>query len=451
MTVSSAQNKVSYAGDGSTTVFSVPFLFQANGDITAILRDANGAETTWVEGTDYTLTGAGNPSGGTLTATTVPGSGEKLTIKRVVSLTQETDYPEGGQFPAQSHEDALDRGTMADQQLQEQIDRGVKLKATSALSDIELPEPGADELIKWNSAGTGLETKKVADISAITLPVAVADGGTGGTDAPTARTNLGVPPTTRAINSGDGLSGGGDLSADRALALDIAALTALTAPATGDEVPVEDVSVPGRRKITLADLLKVVNALTEDTAPDTAADFLLEYDASVGVAKKVLMSKVGGGGSILVATPGVTEDATEVSTTSTIPDDDTIPQSGEGAAYTQLDTTYTPAATANILIIDVLVWGAWSSTNGHIFAALFKDADAGALRASMARIHSTFDLQGLHVRHKMVAGTTAAIAFKVRFGPGNPGAGTMFINRDGDGNILGGALQSSMIIKEYTP
>ena len=157
MTVSSAQNKVSYAGDGSTTVFSVPFLFQANADITAILRDGQGAETTWVEGTDYTLLGAGDPSGGTLTATTAPASGEKLTIKRVVSLTQETDYPEGGQFPAQAHEDALDRGTMADQQLQEQIDRTVKLKSTSALSDIDFPEPGADKGFKWNAGGTALQ------------------------------------------------------------------------------------------------------------------------------------------------------------------------------------------------------------------------------------------------------------------------------------------------------
>ena len=169
MTVSSAQNKVSYAGDGSTTVFSVPFLFQANADITAILRDGQGAETTWVEGTDYTLSGAGDSSGGTLTATTAPANGEKLTIKRVVSLTQETDYPEGGQFPAQAHEDALDRGTMADQQLQEQIDRTVKLKSTSALSDIDFPEPGADEIIKWKADGSGLETKKAGDLGTLVV------------------------------------------------------------------------------------------------------------------------------------------------------------------------------------------------------------------------------------------------------------------------------------------
>lgn len=39
------------------------------------------------------------------------------------------------------------------------------------------------------------------------------------TSTSTARTNLGVPPTTRAIASGTGLTGGGDLSSDRTLAV----------------------------------------------------------------------------------------------------------------------------------------------------------------------------------------------------------------------------------------
>ena len=80
------------------------------------------------------------------------------------------------------------------------------------------------------------------------------------------------------------------------LSLDIAGLTAVTAPATGDAVPIEDVSVPGRRKITLANLLKVINGLTEDTAP-ADGDFLLEYDVSAGTVKKVRKDKLGGGGA----------------------------------------------------------------------------------------------------------------------------------------------------------
>jgi hypothetical protein len=55
-------------------------------------------------------------------------------------------------------------------------------------------------------------------ISGIT-PLAVADGGTGGNTAAIARTNLAVPPNTRTITGTGGLTGGGDLSADRTITI----------------------------------------------------------------------------------------------------------------------------------------------------------------------------------------------------------------------------------------
>ncbi len=73
------------------------------------------------------------------------------------------------------------------------------------------------------------------------------------------------------------------------------ALAAETAPATHDVLALYDTSA-ATTKITLADALKVVNALTEDTTPDAAADFVLTYDTSAAAVKKAKPANLGAGG-----------------------------------------------------------------------------------------------------------------------------------------------------------
>lgn len=163
MTLSTTVNKVSYAGDGTTVSFAIPFLFIEDVHIEAVLRDAAGIETNWALNTQYTLTDAGTAAGGTLTVSVdpddfTPAVGETLVIRRVVPETQETDYPEGGAFPAAAHEQGLDKLTMLVQQHSEEIARAPVLPVSSSLSDITIPEPGASELLRWNAAGSALET-----------------------------------------------------------------------------------------------------------------------------------------------------------------------------------------------------------------------------------------------------------------------------------------------------
>ena len=77
-------------------------------------------------------------------------------------------------------------------------------------------------------------------------------------------------PTSRTITAGAGLTGGGDLSANRTLALDI-------------------------------------NSLTADGTPDGATDYVATYDASATAIRKVLLSDLpGGGGGGGGATPSDT-------------------------------------------------------------------------------------------------------------------------------------------------
>lgn len=131
MTVASTTNRVDYTGNGSTTVFSFTFRIFEAADLVVTTADANGVETTLVLDTDYTVTGAGSYSGGSVTISPALASGVALTLQRVLDITQETDLRNQGQFFAETHEDVFDRMVMIGQQLQEQIDRSAKLPVTN--------------------------------------------------------------------------------------------------------------------------------------------------------------------------------------------------------------------------------------------------------------------------------------------------------------------------------
>lgn len=132
MTISTTASRISHNGNGVTTAFSFPYLFLTNSDLVVIRVAANGTETTLVLNTGYTLTGAGNDAGGTVTILGgAPPSGSRIVIYRAMELTQEVDYITGDPFPAETHERALDRLTMIAQQQQDAIDRSAKLSETS--------------------------------------------------------------------------------------------------------------------------------------------------------------------------------------------------------------------------------------------------------------------------------------------------------------------------------
>ena len=160
MTISSTVTKVSFAGNGSTTVFAYSFKIFAATDLEVIIKtDATDVETVQSLTTHYTVSGAGDDSGGNVTFGTAPASGTTVVIRRALALTQGTDYVENDSFGAESHEDALDRLTMLAQQLTEKIDRSLKLpvSADTASIAVTLPAPVADSYIKWDAAGTAME------------------------------------------------------------------------------------------------------------------------------------------------------------------------------------------------------------------------------------------------------------------------------------------------------
>lgn len=193
MTISTTNNRKVYSANGATTVFAYDFLVLDQTHLEVYLLEA-GSLVLKALTTDYTVSGVNNPSGGNITFNVAPAAGTaNVVIQRVVPATQLVDYVSNDAFPADTHERALDKITMVLQQLLDSSERSFTLAIndTSGAS-LELPAPSALKFLRWNSAALALEYVDVASAGAVTLPVAVAQGGTGATTAAAALDELGA-------------------------------------------------------------------------------------------------------------------------------------------------------------------------------------------------------------------------------------------------------------------
>ena len=150
MTVSSTTVKNSYSGNSSTTAFAYTFKIFADTDLQVIIRSSTGTETTKTLTTHYTVSGAGDASGGNVTFTSgnTPATGETVVIRRGVPQTQAIDYIANDPFPAESHEEGLDRATMTTQQMQEELDRSFKVSRTNTITSSEFTDDAATRASK---------------------------------------------------------------------------------------------------------------------------------------------------------------------------------------------------------------------------------------------------------------------------------------------------------------
>lgn len=143
-----------YAGDGISTNLTVSFYFLTAAEVVATRLNADGSTTILSNGGatggigsgDYTISGAGNSSGGAIVlnapATSFP-VGSTITITPLPSVTQQQAYPAGGTFPSKATEQGFDRLTIIALFLQEQINRCAKLNVTTAVSQAAGPIIGA--------------------------------------------------------------------------------------------------------------------------------------------------------------------------------------------------------------------------------------------------------------------------------------------------------------------
>lgn len=156
MTISSTTIKNSYAGNGSTTAFTFTYYIISEDDLEVIIRSSNGTETVQTLTTHYTVAGVQNNAGGTVTMVTAPASGETLVIRRKTSQVQDTDYVANDPFPAETHEAALDKSMLISQELQEAVDRSIKISRTNTMTSTDFTVGAterANKVLAFDSSG----------------------------------------------------------------------------------------------------------------------------------------------------------------------------------------------------------------------------------------------------------------------------------------------------------
>lgn len=193
MTVSTNDGKIQYTLTG-TTEFATDFFFLDQTHLTVIYTDADGVDLTLVLNTDYSVSG-GDPTGTVTfigTYLSDPPTSGTLTIKRVTPHTQATDFQDGTNFPSDTLEDTLDKLTLISQEMQEDLNRAIKVAVTNTtITSFEPTGASAGYVLRIDLAGTG--TEWIAATSAFeggVLPIT--QGGTGQITESAARTALGL-------------------------------------------------------------------------------------------------------------------------------------------------------------------------------------------------------------------------------------------------------------------
>lgn len=130
----------------------------------------------------------------------------------------------------------------------------------------------------------------------------------------------------------------------------------------------------------------------------------------------------------------------------TVPADDTIPQSTEGNALAALDTTITPKSATNRLLVTLTLILSHGTDTASVLAMLFKDSETGARAMAAGTMAAAGAIYTVVVHYEMVAGSTSATTFKARYGSAT--AGTVTVNGVGGARFYGGVLTSRLEVVE---
>ncbi len=182
MSFESLVNREDYVASGSANEYDYDFYIQSSAHLRVTVQNTDGVETLLVLTTDYTVDGAGEGAGGSITLVDTNQAwldaqgdltvGYILTIRRVLPLTQATDIRNQGSYFPEDIEDAFDKLTMIAQQQQDEIERSIRLPETVLSDDFDTELPAdivgqANMILGTSEDGDGIVLLEVSDVAAM--------------------------------------------------------------------------------------------------------------------------------------------------------------------------------------------------------------------------------------------------------------------------------------------
>lgn len=456
MTVSATDNRKEYSGNGTTVSFASP-VFHDDADINVYLVDSSGSANLWALNTEYTLSGKGNASGGTVTVATsptdyTPQTGETLIVLVDPALVQGLDLVDNDPLPADSVERSFDVLTVIAQRLKSLIDRSFSFSDTAAGVDgvsTDIPTPAAGQALVWDNPATKLKNLDLALIGALavsTFAKTLLDDTTADEVWDTlmatinkadARSDLAVAGltdenvftkmqtwargsdlddsdiTTNILTLGDGnffhvagttsIAGLGNESVGTPITIVFDTSRTLTHHASNFILPTgADITTQA------GDSAKFI---TFASGQWRCVQYLRSTGQPVSLKDRLVQRVIASTGSVATGT-------------TLIPKDNTTPQSTEGDQY--LTLSITPKKAGNKIIVDIVANVCHSVSGAQIAAALFKNSGTSAVAVGAHEAGQTDKLQQIRILYEDTAADTSTITYKLRIG--GSAAGTTTVN-----------------------
>ncbi|MCB2101052.1 MAG: hypothetical protein KDE22_09300, partial [Rhodobacterales bacterium] len=149
-----------FDADGEQLAFDFTFPIFQDDDLDVYVDQAQ-----MVLDTDYSVTGAGESAGGTVTFFTAPANNTTVTLVRRLAIQRTTDFQESGELRSKVLNDELDYQTAALQQVADDASRGVRLHETDAATDMVLPAKAdrADRTLGFDANGAPVAGPSVSE------------------------------------------------------------------------------------------------------------------------------------------------------------------------------------------------------------------------------------------------------------------------------------------------